>query len=1001
MTGLFVERFEARTAAAPDAVAVLDAHRPWTYAQVNARANRLAHSLLDAGIGPEDLVAVVLPRTADLVTALLAVLKSGAACLPVDHGHPRARIEALLNTARPRHVITRADMSERLDEPEKQDVSAGPDVSDGPGAPDRRDGQGRWGRDGGPETNPVGRVRHPEQAAYVISTSGSTGEAKAIVVPHRALAAFLEGFGQVVPLTSEDRVLAMTTVAFDPSVVEIHLALASGATVVLAGDGAVRDPHEVAALVRQAGVTVAQATPSVWRLLLDGAPGAFAVPRVLVGAEPLPAALAMELGGPRNLYGPTETTVWTCAAEPGSTTIGQPLPGVSLYLLDEMLKPVPDGVVGEIHLAGAQVTRGYLDRPGATAERFVADPFGLPGGRMYRTGDRARRTPAGEWEFVGRADDQVKIRGNRVEPAEAAQALLSSPGVTSAGVVVVPDPAGGQRLVGFVTGADGAEVRRELAARLPEYLVPSRVVRRESLPVTANGKLDRAALVAAATGAATTDRSVRGLFAAALGMTEVGEDDDFFALGGHSLSAGRLVAALRAEYGVDMSVGAVFTHPTPAALTAQVATALPAPAATGGMSPGQRRLWLANRMAAVDTQYHEVYVWRLSGDLDVPALRTALIDLVTRQHALRTAFPAADGLPTPHLLGPHQPLEAVGDLAAFFAAPFDLTRDRPLRAALVQERENCLLALVIHHIATDGPSLAPLERDLFAAYAARSTGHTPRWTPLPPARHVVSDDVDFWRTELAGLPDELPLPADRPRPAAPSHRGDVATFVVDADLHHVLRALAAQHGATMFMVLHAAVAALFTRLGAGTDIPLGTPVAGRHDPGLDDVVGFFAHTVVVRADTSGDPSFADLLARVRARSIAAHEHMAVPFDLLVDALTAQRSPARHPLFQTMLVLEHHPPPLPDLPGLRVQRVPWDTRNAMFDLTFHFLVGEKIDGRIEYAQDLFDAGTVEAFGTRLVRLLRAVAADPHMRIQAVPLLSAQERRELARWGGAPQ
>ncbi|MEV7052334.1 amino acid adenylation domain-containing protein [Streptomyces anulatus] len=995
MTGLFVERFEARTAAAPDAVAVLDAHRSWTYAEVNARANRLAHSLLDAGIGAEDLVAVVLPRTADLVTALLAVLKSGAACLPVDHGHPRPRIEGLLNAARPRHVITPADMSARLDTP------VGPDVSDRPGAPDGRGGQGRRGRDDGLEANLVGCVRGPEQAAYVISTSGSTGEAKAIVVPHRALAAFLEGFGQVVPLTPEDRVLAMTTVAFDPSVVEIHLALASGATVVLAGDGAVRDPHAVAALVRQTDVTVAQATPSVWRLLLDGAPDAFAVPRVLVGAEPLPAALAVELGGPRNLYGPTETTVWACAAEPGSTTIGRPLPGMSLYLLDDVLKPVPDGAVGEIYLAGAQVTRGYLHRPGATAERFVADPFGLPGGRMYRTGDRARRTPTGEWEFAGRADDQVKIRGNRVEPAEVTQALLSSPGVTSAGVAVVPDPAGGQRLVGFVTGADGAEVRRELTARLPEYLVPSRVVRQESLPVTVNGKLDRAALAAAATGADTADRSVRGLFAAALGMTEVGEDDDFFALGGHSLSAGRLVAALRAEYGVDVSIGAVFTHPTPAALAAEVATAPPAPAATGGMSPGQRRLWLANRMAAGDTQYHEVYMWRLSGGLDVPALRAALIDLVTRQHALRTVFPAVDGLPTPHLLGPDVPLEAVGDVAAFCAVPFDLTRDRPLRAALVQEREDRLLALVVHHIATDGPSLAPLERDLFTAYAARSAGHAPRWAPLPPARHVVSDDVDFWHAALAGLPDELPLPADRPRPAAPSHRGDVAAFVVDADLHHTLRTLAAQHGATMFMLLHAAVAALFTRLGAGTDIPLGTPVAGRHDPGLDDVVGFFAHTVVVRADTSGDPSFIELLARVRASSIAAHEHMAVPFDLLVDALTVQRSSARHPLFQTMLVLEHAPPPPPDLPGLRVQRVPWETRSAMFDLTFHFLLGEGIDGRIEYARDLFDAGTAGAFGTRLVRLLRAVAADPHIRIRTLPLLSAKERRELARWGGAPR
>ncbi|WP_447008011.1 amino acid adenylation domain-containing protein [Saccharothrix isguenensis] len=976
MTGLFVERFEARAAATPDAVAVVDALGECRYGELNARANRLAHALVAAGIGPEDLVALVLPRTVDVVVALLGVLKAGAAYLPVDDGHPPARVESLLAAAAPRLVITSVDQSD------------------------------------GPDANPVGRVTHPEQAAYVITTSGSTGEPKGIVVPHRALAAFLARFAEVVPVTADDRVLAATSVAFDASVVEIHLSLVSGATIVLAPNGAARDPGALADLVARTGVTVAQATPSVWRLLLDCAPGAFAPPRLLVGAEPLPPALAAELRGAVNLYGPTETTVWATAAEPGSTTIGRPLPGMALHLLDERLDPVADGAVGEVHLGGAQVTRGYLGRPGATAERFVADPFGPPGTRMYRTGDLARRTPTGELEFLGRSDDQVKIRGNRVEPAEVVAALSACPGVSAAAVVVVPD-GDGKRLVGFVTGVDGERVRRHLVERLPEYLVPSRVIRLDRLPVTVNGKVDRAGLTAAATTApapaettdtvaGTSDRTVRRLFADALGLPDVGEDDDFVHLGGHSLSAVRLAMALSAEYGVNVSVGAVFRHRTPAALAGHVAGARPA-RSTGPeptFTPGQHRLWLANRRSATDLPYHEVHAWRLTGPLDVPALRAALVDVSARQPALRTAFPAVGGLPVPRLLDPDVPLEDADDLAAFASTPFDLTTDRPLRAALLRDGTEHVLALLIHHIATDGPSTAPLVRDLSTAYAARIAGQAPKWTGLPPVHHrEPPPDTDFWRAALADLPDELPLPTDRPRPAVPTHRGGAVGFTVDAETHHALTESAARRGATLFMVLHAAVAALFTRLGAGTDIPLGTPVAGRTDPAQDDVVGFFANTLVLRADTSGDPTFAALLDRVRVADIAAYEHSHTSFERLVEALAPVRHAARNPLFQTMLVLEHGPDPVPELPGLRVTRVPWRPEAAMFDLTFHFVADDGVDGRVEYAADLFDRETAEALGARLVRLLRAVASDPDVSIGAVDLLSAAERRDLARWSGA--
>ncbi|MFD7864526.1 amino acid adenylation domain-containing protein [Streptomyces sp. NPDC059783] len=1036
------ELFEAQAARTPDTVAVEHEGSTLTYRELDARAGRIAEELAGLGVGPETFVAVALPRGVDLVATLLAAGKAGGAYLPLDLDHPADRIAFMLDEVGPVAVVTTTALADRLPEAYHRVVLDDPETA---------------ARLAAPAPEPV-RIRRagPSNTAFVIYTSGSTGRPKGVMVEHRSLNVYLAWTRQAYDSVAE-RALVHSPVSFDLTVTGLFAPLTSGGTVQLAAlDGTARPDAltEAPAFVK--------ATPSHLPLLMETDATYSPTRQLVLGGESLMGEVLDAWRARRpgatviNEYGPTETTVGCtefriAPGDPvpsGVVTIGRPVWNTRMYVLDRRLQPVPAGVSGELYIAGDLVTRGYHARPGLTAGRFVADPFGPPGARMYRSGDLARWNRDGLLEFAGRVDHQVKVRGFRIELGEIESLLGTHPDVRQAAVIVREDRPGDKRIVAYAVpegpGADAAALRSFAAGHLPDYMVPAAVVLLDAFPTTANRKLDRDALpvpeaVPEDTGS-TAPRTAReeilcGLFAEVLDLERVGADADFFALGGHSLLATRLISRIRTVFGVKMSLRTLFEAPTPGGMAARLVDADTAPVPLGPqprpervpLSPAQQRLWFLNRLDDAGSTYNVPLALHLDGPLDVTALGAALADLTARHESLRTRYPETGGEPHQQILPPEEGAprlstvtcdaeELPAALAAASRCAFALDQDLPVRAtlfALAPERH--VLLLVIHHIAADGWSTRPLLRDLSRAYAARAGGRAPDWRPLPVQyadyalwqRGTLGDADDpasplarqcaYWTEQLAGLPDVLELPLDRPRPAVADHRGEQVSFRLGADAHRALTALTRSTGTTVFMAVQAAVAAVLTRLGAGTDLPIGTAVAGRSDEALDDVVGFFVNTLVLRTDTSGDPGFRTLLERVRATDLAAFAHQDVPFERLVEAVNPARSLAYHPLFQVMLVLQD-PASAPTLPGLTARAEDLSAGAAKFDLTFS--VEEHDDGlagTLGYAVDLFDRDTARFVADALVRVLEAAVADPDLPIGDLEILPAAERdRVLHRW-----
>ncbi|MEU4178892.1 amino acid adenylation domain-containing protein [Streptomyces sp. NPDC026589] len=1015
--------FEDQVRRTPDADAVVAGDTTLSYGELNARANRLAHALTARGIGAEDVVALALPRSIDLVVAVLAVLKAGAAYLPVDPAYPAARREYMLADARPALVI------------------------DGPRAVAELS-------EGRPVTDP-GIAVDPRHPAYVIYTSGSTGRPKGVVVTHTGISSLVMCQTKCLEITSDSRVLQFASPSFDASTWDLCAALLTGAALVLAP---VVDP--VSALTDPGTrLTHAVVPPSALAVVSEKD---VRVPTLLVAGESCPPGLVARWAPHRrmlNAYGPTETTIMASLSKPlvpsdSAPPIGQSVPGSRVYVLNNMLHPVPSGTAGELYVAGASLARGYLRRPALTAERFVADPYGPPGTRMYRTGDVVRWSADGELEYLGRTDHQVKVRGFRIELGEVEGALTACPGVEQAAVLAREDRQRGEvRLVAYVVaGEDGTQprlLRERLRERLPGHMVPSAFVLLDELPLTSNGKLDRDALPEPGDEPGTSvvrpprtprEQLLCELFAEVLGLRQVGMDADFFEAGGHSLLAIRLASRIRAVLGVDLSLSVLFEAPTVARLVARLdrADRQERPALTARERPdpaplsfAQQRLWFLHRALGPSATYNISVVHRLTGELDRGALEEALSDVVGRHESLRTVFPNAGGEPFQRVVDasaarPLLPVTEVEDeeslqsrLREAARYLFDLSVESPLRADLfARGPADHVLAVVIHHIAADGWSMAPLTRDLATAYAARCQGREPAWEPLPVRytdytlwqRRLQGDPDDpdgllnrqlaHWSSVLAGLPVELELPYDRHRPAVASYSGARVPLRIDAELHTALTELARRSGASLFMVLHAGLATLLTKLGAGTDIPVGSAIAGRTDQALDELVGFFVNTLVLRTDTSGDPAFTELLARVRRTALAAYAHQEVPFERLVETLNPTRSPARHPLFQIALSLDADEATSFALPGLRTTRIPVSTATAKFDLDIgvHEQRSETgeclgLHGTIDYATDLFDHDTVQDLAARWVRLLEAVVQHPERRVSRIDVLSDSERRLL--------
>jgi len=1030
----------------PDALALVSGAEEITYRELDERSTRLARLLVSRGAGPEDVIAVALTRSVESVTAVWAVAKSGAAFVPVDPNYPGDRVAhmvsdsgAVLGVTTSEHadglpdgipwlVLDDAAVSAALDE---QSVAR-------PSNADRV------------------RILTPSHPAYVIYTSGSTGVPKGVVVTHAGLAAFAaEQVGRY-GVESGSRTLHFASPSFDASILELLMAFGAGATMVVAPTS-IYGGQELTELLAARRVTHAFVTPAA--LASVDPAGLDALGVVVVGGEACSADLVARwaTGGRKmfNAYGPTEATVASNISDPlvpgEPVTIGRAIRGANTYVLDARLRPVPAGVVGELYLEGPGLARGYHERAGLTAERFVANPFGAPGSRLYRTGDVVRTSADRVIEYVGRADDQVKLRGFRIELGEI-EAVLHRLDAVAQAVVVVKH----EQLVAYLVAApsasiDPAAVKDAVGRALPSYMVPAAVVVLDELPISGSGKLNRQALpepefdVREFRAPETPiEEIVAEVFADLLGVARVGRDDDFFELGGNSLVATRAVARLGEALETAVPVRVLFEASSVHGLAARIEQV----AGSGGrtrlvartrpdvvpLSYAQQRMWFLNRFDTSSAGNNIPVAVRLSGLLDRTAMKAAVADVIARHESLRTVYPEVDGVGSQVVLPPSrvgivlEPVPVAADELAtalddLARSAFDVTCDVPLRAALFElSPTEHVLALVVHHIAADGFSMGPLTRDIMVAYTARCAGSVPAWAPLAvqyadfalwqrdllgsedDPDSLISQQISYWAESLSGLPEQLDLPADRPRPVIASGRGATHSFTVDAQTHQAIAALAQRTNTTPFMVVHAALSVLLARLSGTSDIAVGTPIAGRGERALDDVIGMFVGTLVLRTDVDGGSSFEDLLARTRETDLAAFAHADVPFERLVEVLDPERSQARHPMFQVMLTFQNLGPLALELQGLSVSAIDVDAATAKFDL--QVTVAESIEEsgsaaglsvELTYATDLFDASTMQVFGERFVRVLEAATTDPSTAVGDMDLVDASERAlVLERW-----
>ncbi|WP_308163362.1 non-ribosomal peptide synthetase [Nocardia alni] len=1139
--GTLADLFAERAAAQPEAIALEFGDETRTYGEFAAQANRLARALIARGAGPDSVVGLALHRGLDLLVGMYAIVQAGAAYLPIDPDHPAERTAHILGQARPLCVLSVG--GEDLDLPAE---AVRVDI----------DAIGLSGCGDGPIADTERRAPlRPDHLAYVIFTSGSTGRPKGVGVSHAAIVNRLSWMQHEYPLDATDAVLQKTPATFDVSVWEFFWPLQIGARLVIAAPEGHRDPAYLAAVIAEKRVTTVHFVPSMLSVFVTDTDvrGCGSLRRVFCSGEALPAATVRDfhaaLGDSvlddavfgtvapsssarpesapspelHNLYGPTEAAVdvtsWHCDPADGSVPIGAPIWNTRVYVLDEHLRPVAPGVVGELYLAGVQLARGYLGRPGLSADRFVASPF-TPGARMYRTGDLVRwRVPArmnasaagvtdaqrdvttqapavpgvatvvsdvaaaaaseaatvdsatgtsgialgdtaGILEYLGRSDFQVKLRGLRIELGEIESALLDQPDVARA-ICVAHTAHGGDELVGYLVPTPGvrldtAVVAAGLRNTLPGYMVPAHLIVLDELPLSPNGKVDRKALPAPDAGASRAprtssaprteaERRLAAIFGEVLGVADITVEDSFFDLGGNSLSAARAVARVNAALDTDLNIRDLFESATVATLAARVDTRYPVskqPKLVAAKRPeriplslSQQRLWILNRFAEHASAYNMPLALELSGAVDPEVLRAGLVDVLERHESLRTTFPDSALGPTqvvhpaveiPLTLDPIDATDADAlALATEYAGyGFDLRTQAPIRVALyLTGPDTYVFLVVLHHICGDGWSVAPLARDLMAAITARTAGRAPRWAPLPVQyadfalwqRELLGDEDDpasalgrqlsYWRTALAELPDQLDLPLDRPRSLHRGTAGARVGFEIPAQTRRAVSELAVERGVSVFMVLHAGLAVLLARLCNTGDIAVGTPIAGRSDPALEELVGMFVNTLVLRTEVDPSAGFAALLDRVRETDLDAFANADVPFERLVELVNPARDAGRHPLFQVMLSYENSPELRIDLPGVESRVLPMDSAVAKFDLQLtvqdsdHAAEGP-LQAEFGYATDVFDESSITTIAQRFVRLLDAAVAAPSRPVGDLDILDARETGRLVPILGAP-
>ena len=1045
----------------PDSTAVVCGSASVSYRDIDGRSSRLARVLVNAGVQVDGFVGVALPRSVESVLSVWAVAKSGGAFVPFDPGYPADRLERMVLDSGVRIGVTLSEFVPALptsvqwivlDDPVVEELLAG--VSCEPiTAVDR-----------------VGRIR-PESAAYVVYTSGSTGVPKGVVVTQAGLADFAAEQRTRYGLAADSRTLHFASPSFDASVLELLLAVGASSTMVVA-EASVFGGVELWKLLVSERVSHAFVTPAALASVdPEGLPD---LRVVVVGGEAwspeLLARWAVERGDGRGLreffngYGPTETTIMSNISDAlvagAVVSIGAPIRGMSAAVLDDRLRPVVGGAKGELYVWGPGVARGYHNRRGLTAARFVANPLVGDGSRMYRTGDVVRRVPEShEIEYVGRSDFQVKIRGFRIELGEIDAVVTSHPQVEFAVTVARTGQQGAAAtvLVTYVlpvveSTLDVSVIRRWVKERLPRHMVPAQVVALDELPLTPVGKLDRAALPEPtsierefrAPGSAT-EQVVAGVFEDVLKVETVGLDDDFFELGGNSLIATQVAARLSATLGRTVSIRTLFESSSVESLAASVAMASEIderPQLIKGERPdrvplslAQQRYWFLNQFDTSSIVDNIPIAVRLSGNLDVDALQAAVADVVDRHEVLRTSYPnetdgpsqavspAALAVPdlTPVRVRPEDVSERVREAVT---RRFDVTEAPPVFVRLydvddpsTEHARDYVLVIVVHHISADGSSLPVLVRDVMIAYAARAAGQTPQWSPLPVQyadfalwqREVLGDESDpksllstqiaYWQEQLGGVAPVIDLPTDRRRPERQSFVGAAVRSMLPGDVHRGLTAVAHEHGASLFMVVHTALAALLSRVSGSGDIVVGTPIAGRGDEALDGLIGMFVNTLVLRTRMDPSASFVDSLADVREVDLAAFANSDVPFERVVEAINPPRSSAYSPLFQVGFSFQNIAHKDLELPDLAVRPVEFESNVAKSDL--HFTITERADRggdaafgiELSYATDLFDETTAQSMLDRFVRVLGCVVDDADVRIGDIDLMSAAEQRSM--------
>jgi len=1051
MDPLVFEIFEGWVRAAGYRVAVADGRGSLTYAQLNARANRLARWLRGRGIEPAAVVGLHVDRSIELVVGAVAVLKAGGAYLPVDPANPAGRAGWMLADAGARLVLCGAEHVDRLrragTEPVRLDAQPGADES-------------------AADLDPVVR---PEDLAYVVYTSGSTGTPKGVAVTHAALAHLVRQVGPGYGLSPADRAGLVCSPSFDVSVSEVWLPLTHGAGIDIPDQESLLSPEATVGWLANRRVTITVLpTPLAERALRARWPDhGLALRTLLTGGDRLhvrpDAALPFRL---INNYGPTENTVISTygvvppAEHVGELpTIGRPLPGTTVEVLDAELQPCD---AGEIYLGGPQLARGYLGRPDLTAERFVAHPRpGHPGERLYRTGDLARRRADGEIEFIGRADDQVKLRGHRIELGEVTAALAGHNDIAAAHVEVRDD-----RLVGYVAPADlnrlpaAGRLRAYLAERLPAYMVPAAYVILEALPLTTTGKVDRAALPEPDLRSAAdparyvaprtpTERTIAAVWAQVLGLDRVGTRDAFLDLGGHSLLATQIVGRLADELGLSLAVHEVFDRPTVADLAARVdelrstapAPALPPvePGSGDPISPlslAQQQVWFLGALAPGSTAYHAQATIRVTGPLDTDVLARALTEITRRHESLRTTYEERDGQPyqvvqppTPYplrVLDLDRPDRLADLVCAELDRPFELDRlplSRWTVARLGPDEHE--LILVEHHLVHDGWSFAVLMRELEALYAAFAAGRPSplpeptiqyrdyvRWQQKLIAGPVIGRQLDYWRKRLAGA-RELSLPTDRPRPTVQGFRGAVLRLEVPSRVATSVREASRRAGVSPFMTMYAAFVALLHRYTGETDVCVASGFANRRPPETEGLIGMLVNPVVLRCAVDGTTPLRTLQARARELVLDAAAHQECPFPLVVRALGQERDLSRNPLTQVMFSAHDSAVRYPEFGAATSTIVERSNDTAKVDLNVivvpraksHLGPREHTDDRItllwEYDGDLFDAGTMHEMSAAYLRLLAAATADLETTVGRLPLLDGrQSRTVLVDWNPGP-